>query len=115
MNLSCFGVGNRISALAKKREASLVENQESGRARSTAQAVQLVRTTKTKNMKRYLALLQFTDKGAQKLEDSPKRAATFRKAAEKEGVQIEAQYWALGKYDGIVILSAVDETAVLRQ
>jgi uncharacterized protein with GYD domain len=68
-----------------------------------------------KVMKRYIALLRFTEQGAGAINDSPKRAEAFRKAAEKAGVRVEAQYWAVGRYDGIVILSGSDEAAVLGQ
>jgi len=64
-------------------------------------------------MARYVSLLRFTPQGIQKLKQSPTRAAAFRKAAEKEGVKIEAQFWTAGAYDGILILSADSETKAL--
>jgi uncharacterized protein with GYD domain len=65
-------------------------------------------------MTRYLALLRFTDQGIKNLKKSPDRAASFRDKAEKAGVKIEAQYWTTGAYDGILILTAEDETKALR-
>ena len=35
-----------------------------------------------------------------------KRAHAFDKAAEKSGVRIDGQYWTLGAFDGVLILSA---------
>jgi uncharacterized protein with GYD domain len=60
-------------------------------------------------MPRYAILLSFTDKGIAAIKDSPHRADAFRAAAKKAGATVEAQYWLLGKHDGLVILSAPDE------
>ena len=60
-------------------------------------------------MMRYVVLLKFTDKGISQVQDSPARAEAFKKAAAQAGATIEAQFWTLGKYDGIIIFSAPDE------
>ena len=65
-------------------------------------------------MARYLTLLRFTDQGARALSQSASRAAAFRKAAEQAGVKVEAQYWTVGSYDGVLILSADTQENVLR-
>src|SRR4051812_20820843 len=65
-------------------------------------------------MVRYVSLIQFTEKGAAAIGKSPFRAAAFRKAAEKAGVKVEAQYWTMGSADGLLIISAENETAALR-
>ena len=64
-------------------------------------------------MARYVSLLKFTQQGVRSLKGSPARAAAFRKAAEKAGVKVEVHLWTAGEYDGILILSADDETKVL--
>jgi uncharacterized protein with GYD domain len=64
-------------------------------------------------MARYVSLLRFTAQGARNLKQSPPRASAFRRAAEKAGVKVEAQLWTAGEFDGILILSADDETKVL--
>jgi uncharacterized protein with GYD domain len=64
-------------------------------------------------MARYVSLLKFTSQGIRSLKGSSARAAAFCKAAEKAGVKVEAQLWTAGEYDGILILSADDETKVL--
>jgi len=64
-------------------------------------------------MARYVSLLKFTHQGVRSLKQSSARAAAFCKAAEKAGVKVEAQLWTVGQYDGILILSAEDETKVL--
>jgi uncharacterized protein with GYD domain len=64
-------------------------------------------------MARYVSLLKFTPQGARSLKKSSARAAAFCKAAEKAGIKVESQLWTVGEYDGILILSAADETKVL--
>ena len=64
-------------------------------------------------MARYITLLRFTDLGARAIKKSAARAAGFRKAAEKAGIIVEAQYWTAGAYDGVLILSADSEQTVL--
>jgi uncharacterized protein with GYD domain len=65
-------------------------------------------------MNHYLTLLRFTEQGARSLEKSTARAAAFREAATKVGARVEAQYWTTGAYDGVIILSAEDETKALQ-
>ena len=65
-------------------------------------------------MVRYIALLRFTDQGAKNVQRSTARAAEFREAAAKAGVNVEAQYWTTGAYDGVLIFNAADEKTALR-
>jgi len=65
-------------------------------------------------MNRYLTLLRFTEQGMKTVKKSTARAAAFREAAAKAGVKVEAQYWTTGAYDGVLILSAEDETKALQ-
>ncbi len=60
-------------------------------------------------MARFVMLLTFTEKGITHVQESPARAAAFKAAAAQAGVTVEAQYWLLGAYDGIAVLSAPDE------
>ena len=64
-------------------------------------------------MARYIALLKFTEKGATNVKKSTDRAHQFDKLAEKSGVKVEGQYWVLGRYDGVLILSATNEEKIL--
>jgi uncharacterized protein with GYD domain len=64
-------------------------------------------------MPRYISLLRFTDQGARGIKNSTTRALDFKKAAEKAGVRVEAQYWMFGAYDGLLILSADSPEAAL--
>ena len=64
-------------------------------------------------MARYIALLQFTEQGAKNIRKSTVRAHAFDKLAAKAGVKVEGQYWTMGRYDGVLVLSASNETKVL--
>ena len=64
-------------------------------------------------MSHYIALLRFTQKGAEHIKDSTRRAHHFAALAKKSGVKIEAQYWTLGAYDGVLILRADSEKKAL--
>jgi uncharacterized protein with GYD domain len=61
----------------------------------------------------YIALIRFTEQGAKSIKESASRAHAFDAVAEKSGVKIEGQYWTVGAYDGVLILSADDETKLL--
>lgn len=65
-------------------------------------------------MVRYIALLKFTEQGVKTLTKSTARAAAFKQAAVGAGVNVEAQYWTTGAYDGALIFSAENETNALR-
>jgi uncharacterized protein with GYD domain len=65
-------------------------------------------------MPRYISLLKFTEKGAQGIKTSTERARKFNEAAKKAGVKIEGQYWSMGRFDGVLILSASQPEQALR-
>jgi uncharacterized protein with GYD domain len=60
-------------------------------------------------MATYVSLLKFTEKGAKSIKDSGKRAAEFKTAAKKLGLEIKEQYWCLGAFDGLVLFDAADD------
>ena len=64
-------------------------------------------------MARYISLLRFTEQGAKNIKKSTSRAHAFDKLAANAGVKIEGQYWTMGKYDGVLIVSADSERKVL--
>jgi len=64
-------------------------------------------------MARYISLLRFTEQGAKNIKKSTDRAHSFDKLATRARVKVEGQYWTMGKYDGVLILSADSETKVL--
>jgi len=65
-------------------------------------------------MARYISLLKFTEQGAKAIKKSTARAREFNAIAAKAGVQIEGEYWTVGRYDGVLILNAPNEADVLR-
>lgn len=64
-------------------------------------------------MAKYISLLRFTEQGVKNIKKSTSRAHSFDKAAEKAGVKIVGQYWTLGAYDGVLIISAETEEKAL--
>ena len=64
-------------------------------------------------MARYISLLRFTEQGAKNLKKSTNRAHAFDKLAAKAGVKVEGQYWTMGRFDGVLILSANSEKKIL--
>ena len=64
-------------------------------------------------MARFISLLRFTEQGAKNIKKSTSRAHAFDKLAAKAGVTIEGQYWTMGAYDGVLVISADDEKKAL--
>jgi len=64
-------------------------------------------------MARYISLLRFTEQGAKNMKRSTTRAHDFDKLAAKADVKVEGQFWTMGTYDGVLILSADSEEKVL--
>ena len=65
-------------------------------------------------MPRYISLLKFTEQGTKAIKKSTARAHDFANAAAKAGVKVEGQYWTVGRFDGVIILSGPNEQTVLR-
>jgi uncharacterized protein with GYD domain len=64
-------------------------------------------------MEHYIALIKFTEYGSKNIKQSTARAHSFEAAAEKAGVKIEGQYWTVGAYDGVLIISTDDKDKAL--
>ena len=60
-------------------------------------------------MTRYLALINFTDKGVRDVSDSIQRASSFEASVEAAGGKLLSLYWSVGEADGCVIFEAPDE------
>ena len=65
-------------------------------------------------MPTYISLLRWTQQGAAKAKDSPKRLDAGRKAFKKLGVEIKDTYLTMGRYDLVCILEARDDESVAR-
>ena len=64
-------------------------------------------------MRRYISLIKFTGQGAKSINKSTARAEAFAKAANRAGVRVEGQYWTMGAYDGVLIITADSERKAL--
>jgi uncharacterized protein with GYD domain len=60
-------------------------------------------------MSTFISTLHFTEKGLDSIQESPKRAATFKATAKKLGCKITGEYWTLGSFDGVIIFDAPDD------
>jgi uncharacterized protein with GYD domain len=60
-------------------------------------------------MATFAILITETEQGETHIQQSVKRAASFREEARRFGVTVKALYWTLGGYDGIVIFEAPDD------
>ena len=65
-------------------------------------------------MPRYISLLKFTEQGVKAIKKSTARAHDFNAIASKAGVKVEAEYWTVGRFDGVLVLSGANEQSVLR-
>jgi uncharacterized protein with GYD domain len=63
-------------------------------------------------MPTYVMLLNFTDQGIRKINDSPKRADAFKDMAKKAGATVKDVFWTLGQYDAVAIVEAPDEVSM---
>lgn len=60
-------------------------------------------------MQTYIALLTFTEKGAQQMKQTTRRAEAFKEIAAQRGIKILQTYWLNGPYDGIHIFEVDSE------
>ena len=54
-------------------------------------------------MGHYVTLVRYTQQGAAKIKESPKRLDAAKKAAEAAGGKLHAWYLTMGKYDAVFI------------
>jgi uncharacterized protein with GYD domain len=60
-------------------------------------------------MPTFITTLRFTPQGMTNIRDTTKRAAAFKAAAKKMGVEIKEQLWTLGPFDCLAVLEAPDD------
>jgi uncharacterized protein with GYD domain len=60
-------------------------------------------------MPTYIALLDWTQQGASKIKESPKRLDAARKAYKKLGANIKDVYLTLGRCDLVCVIEAPDD------
>jgi uncharacterized protein with GYD domain len=72
-----------------------------------------VRPAKEALMVTYVTLFNWTEQGISKIQETIKRAEDFAAQAEKAGAHVKAQYWTVGRYDGIIVLEAQDDATAV--
>jgi uncharacterized protein with GYD domain len=65
-------------------------------------------------MPTYIMLANWTEQGAQKVKDSPRRLETAKKALVDMGGEFKAFYMTLGEYDLIGVYEAPDDAVAAR-
>lgn len=65
-------------------------------------------------MATYIALLRWTQRGAERMKDSPKRLDAGRKAFKKIGAEIKDVYMTMGRYDHVCVIEAPDDETAAR-
>lgn len=65
-------------------------------------------------MPTYIILANWTDQGAQKVKDSPRRVDTAKKALFDMGGEFKALYMTIGEYDLIAVYEAPDDAVAAR-
>jgi uncharacterized protein with GYD domain len=65
-------------------------------------------------MPSYIMLANWTDQGAQKVRDSPRRLETAKKALADMGGEFRAFFMTLGEYDLVAVYEAPDDAVAAR-
>lgn len=65
-------------------------------------------------MPTYIALANWTDRGAQQVKESPQRVDLARKELTEMGGEFRALYMTLGDYDLVLIYEAPDDAVAAR-
>jgi uncharacterized protein with GYD domain len=60
-------------------------------------------------MATFITTIRFTDKGETNIQDTTKRAASFKATAKKMGVKVTDIFWTMGAFDGVLIFEADDD------
>lgn len=63
-------------------------------------------------MATYISLVNYTQKGIEKIKESPARLKKFKDLVNASGGDIKAFYLTLGRYDIVVIIEAPDDSAL---
>src|SRR6185503_8907496 len=67
-------------------------------------------------MATFITTIKFTDQGETDIQDTTKRAGSFKVTAKKMGVKVTDIFWTMGAFDGVLIFEAADDetaTAVM--
>jgi uncharacterized protein with GYD domain len=61
----------------------------------------------------YIILWNYTDQGIKNVKDSPKRVNIFKSKLENAGGRLIDTYYTFGKYDGVSIVEAPNDEALM--
>jgi uncharacterized protein with GYD domain len=61
-------------------------------------------------MATYISLVNYTQKGIEKIKESPARLEKVKELANSAGGELKAFYLTLGRYDMVVIIEAPDDS-----
>ena len=65
-------------------------------------------------MPSYIMLANWTDQGAQKVKDSPRRVDAAKRALAEMGGEFRSLYMTMGDYDLVVVYEAPDDAVAAR-
>ena len=65
-------------------------------------------------MATYITLVNFTQKGIERIKESPKRLDAVRETLQSYGGELKGFYLVLGRYDAVLISEASDDEAVAK-
>jgi uncharacterized protein with GYD domain len=65
-------------------------------------------------MPSYIMLANWTDQGAQKIKDSPRRVDAAKKALADMGGEFRSLYMTMGEYDLVIVYEAPDDAVAAR-
>ena len=60
-------------------------------------------------MATFITTIKFTDRGEKNIQETTRRAASFKAIAKKMGVKVTDIFWTLGVFDGVLIFDAADD------
>ena len=61
----------------------------------------------------YIILWNYTDEGIKNVKESPKRGDAFKSKLENAGGKLTETYYSFGKYDGVSIVQAPNDEALM--
>jgi len=65
-------------------------------------------------MATYISLLNYTQKGAENIKESPARLDAAKKAFQSMGAELKQWYLVMGQYDAVVISEGPDDETVAK-
>jgi uncharacterized protein with GYD domain len=64
-------------------------------------------------LSQYIILINWTEQGISKINESPDRYSSFKALVEKAGGRLIGGYYTFGEYDVVIIIEAPDDEVVM--